>query len=96
MGRSSLVADLQALSSAVPLSGLDLAGPRDVHRIDLSDPLQGTGEVAACKARLSHCAHKQQPIRSPSCLICSLHGSAVASLLASKQLFEPLAPLVDS
>ena len=52
--RSRRAADLQALGSAVPLSGLDLAGPRDMHRIDLSDPLQGTGEVAACKAQLSH------------------------------------------
>ena len=62
LDRSRRAADLQALSSAVPLSRLDLAGPRDMHRIDLSDPLQGTGEGPACRAQLSHFPRRRKPM----------------------------------
>ena len=89
LDRSRRVADLQALGSAVPLSRLDLAGPRDMHRIDLSDPLQGTGEGAACRAQLSHFADRI-PCAGHYCLNPSLHGKIVTSLLASKTVLLPV------
>ena len=90
-GRSSRVADLQALGSAVPLSGLDLAGPRDMHRIDLSDPLQCTGEGAACKARLSYSARKQSPILKPF-----LPGSQLACQRCDELACQLTAPHVGT